>query len=89
MDVGQPVALLLHGSSQDLGVLDLALSPWPGQCKASGGVGSKAELGGWDPLPEGCPNGDAPAFRGLQEHIRLLSSDVRLKSWWSVNISLL
>lgn len=87
MGVGQPVTLL-HGSSQDLGVLDLALSSWPRQFKASDGAGSKAELGGWDPLLKGCPSGDTPAFRRLQNHIRLLSADVRLKSWWSVNTSL-
>ena len=60
MGVGQPAALLFRGSSRGLGVLDLALSPWPGQFKASGGAGSKAEPGGWDPLPMGTPQWGMP-----------------------------
>lgn len=60
MGVGQPTALLLHGSSQGLGVLGLALSPWPGQLKAAGGAGPKAEPGGWNPLPMGMPRWGMP-----------------------------
>lgn len=55
MGVGRCAALLLRGSSQALGVLDLALSPRPGQFKAAGGAGPKTEPGGWDTLPKGMP----------------------------------
>lgn len=41
MGVGWPAALLLHGSAQDLGVLDLALCPRPGQFEAAGGAAPK------------------------------------------------
>lgn len=48
------------GSLQDLGLLDLSPSPWPGQVKASDGAGSKAELR--PPATEGVPRGNIPAF---------------------------
>lgn len=41
-------------------MLDLALSPWPGQFKAAGGTGPKAEPGGWDPLLMGMPQWEMP-----------------------------
>lgn len=55
MGVGQPVAILLCGSSQSPRVLDLALSQWPGKFKAADGAGPKAESSVWDPLLMGIP----------------------------------
>lgn len=44
--------------------------------KASGGAGSKAELG--PPAIRGFPRGNVPAFRKLGDHFRLFSADVSL-----------